>query len=166
METALAIHGIVLLLLGIYLCLRPHVPSALASYAGIWILEYSGKLDFPTVMLSYWGIMVAFVITVSLMQPQALVKATQGMAHTTTASLAGMFLGLTLGYSEMIIGAALGAVAGMFLFSRTPKGAALDIRTARFWQYLCAKGFPIVISVALSGIALMVALKEYRTLPV
>jgi len=149
-----------MLLLGLYLCIRPHVPSVIASYGGIWLLQWSGLLDFPTVTLSYWGIMTVIVVTISSMLSPALVKATQGLLHITITSLAGMLLGLTAGYAPMIVGAVIGAVAGAVFFARTPKGAGLQFPSSRFLQYLCAKGFPTVISVSLTGIAVMMALMK------
>ncbi|MDQ9826966.1 hypothetical protein RFZ44_27215, partial [Acinetobacter sp. 163] len=82
-----------MLLLGIYLCIRPHIPSVIASYGGIWLLQWSDILDFPSVMLSYWGIMVVIVVTILSMLPPTLVKATQGLVPMTVTSVAGMALG-------------------------------------------------------------------------
>jgi hypothetical protein len=65
-------------------------------------------------------------------------------------------------YASMVIGAAVGAVAGGVFFARTPKGAALRFPSKRFLQYVCAKGFPTVISVSLTGIAIMVAVAAYN----
>lgn len=160
MDVLLATLGTTMLLLGLYLCLRPHVPSPIPSYAGIWLLQWSGMADFPAAALSYWGIMTAIVVAVGCMLPPALVKATQGLPHITVTSFAGMSLGLTFGYAPMIIGAALGAVAGTVFFARTPKGAGLQFPSSRFLQYLCAKGFPVVVSVSLIGIAVLVVLAE------
>jgi len=163
-DILLAISGIIMLLLGIYLCIRPHIPSVIASYGGIWLLQWSDILDFPSVMLSYWGIMVVIVVTILSMLPPTLVKATQGLVPMTVTSVAGMALGLTMGYAPMIVGAAVGTVAGAVFFSRTPKGAGLGFPSSRFLQYLCAKGFPVVISVSLTGIAMMLALMKYNSL--
>lgn len=161
MEILLASLGILLLLLGLYLCIRPHVPSVIASYAGIWMLQWSGMLNFPTVTLSYWGIMVVIVVTVSALLPPALVKATQGLFPIGITSLAGMLAGLSFGYAPMVIGAVAGTIAGGVYFSRTPKGAGLNFPSSQFLQYLCAKGFPTVISVSLTGIAILMALSKY-----
>ena len=64
--------------------------------------------------------------------------------------------------AAMIVGAVVGAVAGGIFFARTPKGAALHFPSKRFLQYLCAKGFPTVVSVSLLGMALMVAVVAIR----
>ena len=128
-----------LLGLGLYLCVRPYVPSVLASYGGLWLLQWGGLMEVPTVTLSYWGVMVVIVVTINSMQQPALTKATQGLPQMLITSVAG----------------------GVF-FARTPKGAALRFPSKRFLQYVCAKGFPTVISVSLTGIAIMVAVAAYN----
>ena len=154
----MTILGVMLLGLGLYLCVRPYVPSVLASYGGLWLLQWGGLMEVPTVTLSYWGVMVVIVVTINSMQQPALTKATQGLPQMLITSVAGMLLGLMMGYyASMVIGAAVGAVAGGVFFARTPKGAA-----QRFLQYVCAKGFPTVISVSLTGIAIMVAVAAYN----
>ena len=142
-DVLLTILGVMLLGLGLYLCVRPYVPSVLASYGGLWLLQWGGLMEVPTVTLSYWGVMVVIVVTINSMQQPALTKATQGLP-------------------QMVIGAAVGAVAGGVFFARTPKGAALRFPSKRFLQYVCAKGFPTVISVSLTGIAIMVAVAAYN----
>lgn len=161
MEVFLVISGILLLLFSLYFCIRPHIPAVIPAYGGIWLLQWSGMLHFPSVMLSYWGIMVMLVIITLSMLPQPLVKATQGMTHITVSSLAGMLLGMTFGYAPMIIGAFVGAVAGAVFFSRTPGGAGLKFPSSRFVQYFCAKGLPAVIVVCLFGIAIEVAVLQH-----
>lgn len=163
MDVLLTILGVMLLGLGLYLCVRPYVPSVLASYGGLWLLQWGGLMEEPTVTLSYWGVMVVIVVTINSMQQPALTKATQGLPQMLITSVAGMFLGLMMGYyASMVIGAAVGAVAGGVFFARTPKGAALRFPSKRFLQYVCAKGFPTVISVSLTGIAIMVAVAAYN----
>ena len=163
MDILLTILGVLLLALGLYLCLRPYVPSVLASYGGLWLLQWGGLMEVPTVTLSYWGVMVVIVVTVNSMQTPALVKATQGLPQMVLTSVAGMLLGMMMGYyASMVIGAVAGVVAGGVFFARTPKGSALGFPSKRFLQYLCAKGFPTAISVSLTGIAIMVAVAAYN----
>lgn len=124
-------------------------------------MQWSGWLAFPSVMLSYWGVMTMVVIIIVSLLPQPLVKATQGMPHITVGSVAGMLVGAAVGYAPMIVGAFLGAAAGCVVFARTPKGSALGFPSARFVQYFCAKGLPAVVTVSLLGIAVEVAAVQY-----
>ena len=163
MEISLIIAGAILMVGGIYLCIRPYVPSVIASYGGLWLLQWSGAVSVPAQALGYWGAMVFLVFTISSLQSPALTKATQGTVPITLTSLAGMVVGLSLAsYAALLVGAVGGAVAGGIFFARTPKGAALHFPSKRFLQYLCAKGFPTVVSVSLLGMALMVAVVAIR----
>ncbi len=157
MEIFLLVAGILLMASSLYFCIRPHIPAVIPAYCGLWLMQGSGILAFPGVMLSYWGAMVVVVIIITSMLPQPLVKATQGMVHITVGTLAAMLIGATIGYAPMIIGAVVGAAAGATVFARTPKGAALKFPSARFLQYFCAKGLPTIIAVSLIGIAIEVA---------
>lgn len=160
MEILLLILGVLMMLLALWCCMRPHIPSVIPAYAGIWLLQWSRYLEFPSVMLAYWGVMVAIVVVVSSMLSPVLLKTTQGMLHITLSSLAGMLLGLSFGYAPMVVGAFVGAAAGTLFFSRTPKGAGLRGSTYRVVQYFCAKGLPAVITVSLAGIAIEVAIVQ------
>lgn len=163
MEILLTVLGVVLMGFGLFLCLRPYVPSVLASYGGLWLLQWGGLMDVPTVTLSFWGVVVVIVVTINSMQPPVMVKATQGLPHIVLTSIAGMLLGMMMGYyASMVIGSVVGAAAGGVFFARTPKGAALQFPSRRFVQYLCAKGFPTIVSVSLTGIAIMVAIATYN----
>ena len=161
MEIVLAIIGIVLAALALLCCIRPYVPAAILAYAAMWMMQWSGVLEFPTVMLSYWGAMVVVVVLLASMQSQALSKATQGMTHITIGAAAGMLAGMTAGYAPMIIGAFLGAFAGTVLFARSPKGHGLGMLTSRFLQYFGAKGLPVVIAMCLIGIIIEVAVVQH-----
>lgn len=161
MDISLLILGVLLLACALWLCIRPHIPAVIAAYGGLWLLQWGGWLAFPSVMLSYWGVMTVVVIIITSLLPQPLVKTTQGMVHITVASFAAMLLGMTMGYAPMIIGAFVGAAAGGVVFARSPKGRVLDFPSARFLQYICAKGLPVVIAVSLVGIAIEVALVQY-----
>lgn len=143
MDVLLTILGVMLLGLGLYLCVRPYVPSVLASYGGLWLLQWGGLMELPTVTLSYWGVMVVIVVTINSMQQPALTKATQGLPQMLITSVAGMLLGLMMGYyASMVIGAAVGAVAGGVFFARTPKGAALRFPSKRFFAVCLCQGLP------------------------
>ena len=157
MEMTLFILGIILIILSVFLCLKPYIPSVITAYGAVWLMQWSGRLDFPNVMLSYWGILTMIVIVITSMQPEALVKSTRGLRHITIGAVGGMFAGTTIGYSPMIIGSAVGALLGLVAYSRTKDGDALRPLTP-FFKYFMAKGLPAIITVALLGIILEVAM--------
>ena len=162
MEIFLLILGIALMALSLYLCVRPHVPAVVAAYGGLWVMQWSGMLEFPSRMMSYWGIMAVVVIIILSMLPQPLVKTTRGMTHITVASLCGMLIGASMGYAPMIVGAFVGAFVGCMVYSKTPSGAALRFPSSKFIQYFCAKGLPAVVTISIIGIAIAVSAVQYR----
>lgn len=161
MEIFLLILGILLMASSLYLCVKPHIPAVIASYGGLWVIQWSGMLAFPSRMMSYWGVMTVVVIIILSMLPQPLLKTTRGMIHITVASFCGMLIGASMGYAPMIIGSFIGAFAGCLIFSRTPKGVALNFPSSKFVQYFCAKGLPAVVTISLIGIAIEVAMVQY-----
>ena len=52
MNIFLLIAGILLLALSVYLIVRPHFPSVIASYGGLWALSLGNWLDVPMRMLT------------------------------------------------------------------------------------------------------------------
>ena len=74
-----------------------------------------------------------------------------GVPYIFTASLAGMLIGLTVSHAAMIVGAFFAAILGGVAYGRTPKGLQLAYPSHRFWNYLCAKGLPAVISFSIIG---------------
>ena len=160
MEILLLILGTILIALSVFLCLKPYIPSVITAYGAVWLMQFSGRLDFPNVMLSYWGVLTMIVIIIASMQPEALTKSTRGTTHITVGAIAGMFAGSTIGYSPMIIGTAVGALMGLIAYSRTKKGDALRPMTP-FLKYFMAKGLPTIISIAMLGIILEVSMIQH-----
>lgn len=164
MSILLVIAGIAVLALGVCLCVRPYVPSPIISYGGLWLLQWSGAISVPQASLSFWGVVVAVMAVISYLETPSLIKTTQGTTHITVTSLAATLLGMTMGhYATMVVGACVGAVAGAVFFARTSKGAALEFPSSKFVRYMCAKCFPTAVTMALTGIAAMVAIAEYNS---
>lgn len=160
MEITLFILGIILIGLSVFLCLKPYIPSVITAYGAVWLMQWSDYLEFPNVMLSYWGILTMIIIVITSMQPEAMVKSTRGLLHITVGAVAGMFAGTTIGYSPMIIGTCVGALMGMIAYSRTKQGDALRPLTP-FFKYFLAKGLPAIITIAMLGIILEVTMIQH-----
>ena len=56
-----------------------------------------------------------------------------------------------------------GNMCGCLLFSNTPDGAGVDLRSGRVVKYLLAKGFPSAIAVMMTGVAAVGAIATYAT---
>ena len=53
----------------------------------------------------------------------------------------------------MLLGTIIGTIIGQIAFSRTPNGKWLLFSKSNFIQYLCAKGLPAIVAVAMMGLA-------------
>lgn len=158
----LLISGIAALVAGFLAIMRPYLPGAALAYAGLWLLKWSGVIHPSVFLLVSWGIIVAIVIVIDLLLPQGIVRATNGMSYIGIGGLVGLFVGMT-GFSLAwaVAGAAIGVVLGAIAYTRMPGGRELGFPSSRFFQYLCAKGLPAVVTLGLIGIALLLAVMEY-----
>ena len=107
-------------------------------------VELSGSL------YMFWGVAMLIVIALNTILPRSVATSRVGVPYIVTSTLAGMLVGLTLSHAAMICGAILGGIA----FARTPSGSVLAFPTHRFWNYLCAKGLPAIISLCIIGTAI------------
>jgi len=85
----------------------------------------------------------------------------------TIGGLAGMAAGLasyglasavSLVYGLMVGGVVIGVFFGYLIFTRTPAGAGVNLRSGHFFRYLLAKGFPVAITLMMPGMAAVIAI--------
>ena len=70
-----------------------------------------------------WGIAVAIVLVIDMMQPRRLARCTNGMTYIGIGALVGMMVGMTgFSYLWMVAGAAIGVIGGGYVYARTPAG--------------------------------------------
>ena len=141
---------------------RPYVPPYLPAYAALWMLKWSGVADAGTWMLTSWGMATAIVLIADMAQPRAVGKATNGLAYMATGALAGTMTGLcAVSYVWMAVGAALGTAIGVAAYMRTPSGAALGFASPRFFRYIPAKFFPVVVAYCMLGVFALLVMMAY-----
>ena len=156
---------------------RRQMLAPVVSYLALLVISFAEDaaryqlLPVNGVILTGWLAMTLVVTAVTVLQPQVLQAQRRGTAYITAGAVTGMALGLSafscgiaehLLYSIMVLLTAIGAFAGMLFFSRTPKGEDVALHTGRFFRYLLAKGFPTVITVAMAGVAALLALAVSR----
>lgn len=161
MSTLLLISGIVALVAAFLAILRPYVPGAVLAYAGLWLFKWSGFIHPSAGLLASWGVIVVVVLVIDFLLPSSISRATNGMGYMGVGGLVGLFVGMT-GFSLAwaVAGAAAGVLLGAFAYTRMPGGKALGFPSSRFFQYLCAKGLPAVVTLGLIGIALLLVVME------
>ncbi|WP_295730101.1 hypothetical protein [uncultured Muribaculum sp.] len=153
--------GLVLMAVSLYLIVRPYFPASATAYAGLWMMKWSHVIHPADWLMTSWGIAVAMVLVIDMLQPRNLARCTNGMTYIGIGAIVGMMVGMTgLSYLWMVVGAAVGVIAGGYVYARTPAGKPIGFPSARFFQYLCAKGFPAVVTATVIGIAFMLWIIE------
>lgn len=136
------------------------------SYCALVLLSFAKKSGYPIMplssgMLLSWLIITFIVMMIILMQNPAIRQQSRGVNYMTLGAIAGMAVGLlgfsfssnlNLLYALMILGTAVGTFFGLLIYTNTPEGHEISIPTGRFFKYLMAKGFPVLVTVAQFGI--------------
>ncbi|MDE6272081.1 MAG: hypothetical protein K2M31_03640 [Muribaculaceae bacterium] len=136
------------------------------SYCALVLLSFVKKSGYPIMplsgaMLMSWLIITFIVMMIVILQNPAVRQQSRGVNYMTLGGIAGLAVGLlgfsfstslNLLYALMILGVIAGIFCGFLLFTNTPKGRDVSLPTGRFFKYLLAKGFPVLVTVAQAGI--------------
>ena len=151
----LLISGAVFMLFSLVLLFKPWIVAALPAYAGLWLLHLSTYTTFPKWVLIFYGIATAMVVGIRFMSPKGEPDGKlTGNLYIGLGALMGCLLGMLIEARFMLLGTILGAIMGQVAFSRTPHGKWLLLSKSNFIQYLCAKGLPAVVAVAMIGLGI------------
>lgn len=179
MTTALLILSIVIWVASLALLFWNQLMAPILSYLALLCLSFAGPSDAPllpinSTMLIGWLAMTLVVVCATAMQPAPVRAQTRGMGYITLGGIAGLTVGLlgfsltanvSLLYGIMIVGVVAGIFFGFLLFSNTPRGRDVSLRSNYFFTYLFAKGFPTAITIMMMGVAIVLALYMYKSLP-
>ncbi len=146
---------------------------SVARTPGVAAGESYPVLPLNSTILIVWACMTVVVVLATIMQPDAIKAQNRGVGYMTGGAIVGLAIGLlafsfsssiSLLYACMVIGVAAGVFFGFLLFTNTPDGAAVGLRSGRFFNYLMAKGFPIAITVMIPGVACVLAMAMHNNL--
>lgn len=154
---------------------RPFFSPAM-SYFGLLLLSFCETdghqwLPINSTMLISWVAITVVVMMVTMLQPASVRTQRRGMGYMIGGAIVGLAVGL-LGftvttsinglYAIMTVATAAGIFFGFLLYSNTPAGEAVALRSGRFFQYLFAKGFPTAVTVMMLGLVfvLLIALNN------
>ncbi len=150
--------------------------SPALSFCALLLLSFARIDGVPIVpvansMTLSWLCITIVVMMVILLQNPAIRIQSRGTGYILFGAMAGMAAGiavytvsasLSILYAMMLGGTAIGITLGLLVFSNTPAGRGIASSSGHFWQYLLAKGFPALITVAQIGIALVILTATYR----
>lgn len=125
------------------------VTSLLALILGI----LSGCVDLDTSSLIFWGVATAICIAITFLLPPHIRYARLGLTYFCTGALTGSVVGLVLNTQAGVIAASMtGVLLAGIAFSRVRAGKVLEFPSKQFFNYLCAKGLPLVVVFSMLGI--------------
>lgn len=161
------IFAIVLTLGALALVFVREMLSPLSAYLALVCLWFANLLPLNATILLTWLCITVVVMGTTMLQPPEMRIQTRGTGYLLGGALAGMAVGLlgytlatdlSMLYGLMIVGTVAGTFFGFLLFSTTPAGRGVSLRSGRFFRYLLAKGFPVAVTVMQIGIILVLTM--------
>ena len=149
----LLVAGSLCMIAALVLVIKPWIVAAIPAYAGLWLLHLSLFTTFPKWVFIFYGIATAMVVGMKYISPRGEPDGRNtGNIYLGLGALRGCLLGMAIEARFMLLGTILGSIIGQVAFSRTPHGKWLMLSKSNFIQYLCAKGLPVVVAVAMIGV--------------
>ena len=122
-DILLIILGFLCLLIGLAGCILPALPGPPLAYAGMLLLHFTERVQFTTVELLVWLVLVIIVQILDYFVPLLGAKYSGGSRWGERGCLAGTLVGLFFMPWGIILGPFLGAVIGELLGGRETKDA-------------------------------------------
>ncbi|MCR4965256.1 MAG: DUF456 domain-containing protein [Bacteroidales bacterium] len=126
MDIVLIILGAICILVGLVGCILPILPGVPLSYAGLWLLQATSKVQFSWKFLIIWGIITIVVQVLDAVVPVWGTKVLGGSKAGVWGSTIGLVAGLFFGPWGIVLGPFIGAVAGEILAHSTEDGMTLS----------------------------------------
>jgi len=123
MDIALLVIAFLLMLIGIIGCIVPGLPGTPIAYAGLWIAQFTERVDFSWQFLLVWGIVTVVISALDYIVPAWGTKRFGGTKWGVWGSTIGVFVGLFAGPWGVILGPLVGAVIGELLGGKAAQEA-------------------------------------------
>lgn len=123
MDVLLIVFAFLMLLTGLVGCILPVLPGTPLSFVGLLLLHFTERIDFSTMQLFVWGLIVVVLQVLDYLTPIIGSKYSGGTAYGNRGCIAGTLLGLFFMPWGIIIGPFLGAVGGELLGGRDMQNA-------------------------------------------
>lgn len=155
--------------------------APVCAYLGLLTLSFATTPEgYPVVpinstILFGWLCMTIIVMVATIMQAPPLRRSKKGTGYILIGALTGLAVGLlgfsfastlSLVYGIMIVATAAGCFFGFLLYTNTPEGQPMAIRSGNFYncfvRYFLAKAFPIAITVMQMGVVAVLLIAVYQ----
>ena len=146
LDIALISLGAIFLILGILGSILPALPGPPLSYAGLVLLHLTDRVQFTTIQLIVWLVLVLLTIAADYILPVLGVKhwngSKWGNVGCIIGTIAGLFIFPPLG---IIIGPFAGAVLGEILFAKKDTPEALKAGLGAFIGFILGTVFKLSV---------------------
>lgn len=146
-ETVLTALAFLFLLLGLIGAVVPALPGPPLSYAGLLLLQWSGRGGFSFVFLCVWAAITVAVVIADNILPAWMTKRFGGSRAAVTGSVIGLIAGIFLfPPAGLIVGPFLGAFIGELINNRADGAKALKVALGAFLAFIAGTGAKLIAS--------------------
>ena len=150
----LTIICIILITAAIVLSFFSAAYASAPAFLALCVAGMSPGLSLSAGTYIFWSVAMILVLALNFMLPPQIASSRRGLPYIAGASLAGVSVAMSvMSHAAIITGAVFGAVLGSVAYGRTPRGRGLGFPSAKFLNYMCAKGLPVAITMSIAGIA-------------
>jgi uncharacterized protein YqgC (DUF456 family) len=145
--TILVVCAFALLLFGLLGAVVPALPGPPLSYAGLLVLQWSGRGGFTFIFLCVWAAVVVAVVVADNFLPALMTKHFGGSRAVVIGSVVGLIAGIFFFPPVGIIaGPFLGAFVGELINNRADGAKALKVAFGAFLAFIVGTGAKLIAS--------------------
>lgn len=151
MDTFLAVVACLLAVLGIIGAVVPALPGPLLGFGGLLCIAAASYTQVGAQMLWIWGAVTAVVTAADYFLPGWMAKrfggSRAGVVGATVGAIAGIFIFPPVG---ILLGPFLGAVIGELLHDSSDTARALQVGIGSFLAFLVGTGLKLCVTIGLA----------------
>ena len=153
MSIILIVFGSMLMAAAIASVFVPRIPGVLMAYAAACVVMAGGGAWFDTAWLIWWAVAAAIATALQYILPRPVALSRVGLPFMGIGAIAGGAVGIAMGtVGALIIAIVAGILFGAVAYADTAAGREqLAFPTAKFFNYVAAKGLPMAVTLAITG---------------
>lgn len=146
MDIFLFICAALLMILGVVGSVVPGLPGPPLGYVGLLLLQATEKVQFSTLFLVIWALVVVAITVVDYFFPIWTTKRIGGSKYGIRGSFVGMIVGIVFTPVGIILGTLLGAIVGEMI-GGSDFNTAMKSGVAAFAGTMLGTGIKLIVSV-------------------
>lgn len=150
---------ILLLAIALVMAFRSKRYAVAVAYLSLCAVALIAPPEVRMSPLLFWGVAMVIVLVIDRLLPSDISKSRMGLGYMAGGGLVGLMVGILV--SAVVVGTFVGTLLGGIAYAKTPEGKALEFPSSKFLSYLCAKGFPAMITLCIIGIAIMWLIPDF-----